>query len=90
MVYLVFIEPKSTVISVDHSPSESRLKNIRNDPRDVEPGFNEVVHDSQVLEEPNKAILENSHNINKNQVLQPPKLKTNPLFTGMFNLIINK
>ncbi|KAJ8948766.1 hypothetical protein NQ318_017935 [Aromia moschata] len=33
-------------------PKKDVLKNIRNDPRDVEPNFNEVVHENQVLEEP--------------------------------------
>ncbi|CAH0547785.1 unnamed protein product [Brassicogethes aeneus] len=80
LVYLVLIEPKSTVISVDHSNSENRLKNIRNDPRDVEQPFNEVNRESQVLEEPNEAAVDNNVNVKHNDVLQPPKINTE--FTG--------
>lgn len=81
IVYIVSYEPESAVISVDLIPNENGkdiLKNIRNDPREVEPNFNEVVHENQVLEEPAGAEIDN--NINKNQVLLPPKLEQK--FTG--------
>ncbi|KAJ8938578.1 hypothetical protein NQ314_011437 [Rhamnusium bicolor] len=79
--YLVSYEPESAVISVNANGNENRkdiLKNIRNDPRDVEPNFNEVVHENQVLEEPAGAEIDN--NVNKNQVLLPPKVEQR--FTG--------
>lgn len=81
IVYIVSYEPESAVISLDSIPNDNGkdiLKNIRNDPREVEPNFNEVVHENQVLEEPAGAEIDNS--INKNQVLLPPKVEHK--FTG--------
>lgn len=71
-------ERETAVITVDNENRKDILKNIRNDPRDVEPNFNEIVQENQVLEEPAGAEVDN--NINRNQVLVPPKIEQR--FTG--------
>ncbi|KAJ8925240.1 hypothetical protein NQ315_001427 [Exocentrus adspersus] len=81
ILYIVTYEPESAVISIHVSSNENGkdiLKNIRNDPRDVEPNFNEIVHENQVLEEPAGADMDNE--VNKNQVLLSPKVELK--FTG--------
>lgn len=73
-------EREDAVITVDNENRKDVLKNIRNDPRDVEPNFNEIVQENQVLEEPAGAEIDN--NINRNQVLVPPKIEQR--FTGKY------
>ncbi|CAH2000392.1 unnamed protein product [Acanthoscelides obtectus] len=61
-----------------HEISADTLKNIGNDPREAEQGFNEVVNENQVLEEPAGVEVVNSGQ--KDQVLGPPRVE--PKFTG--------
>nr|CAH7739746.1 unnamed protein product [Callosobruchus chinensis] len=72
------IERDKKVIPNLHEVNADTLVNIGNDPRDVEPGFNEVVNENQVLEEP--AGVEAVNSGQKDQILGPPRVE--PKFTG--------
>ncbi|KAJ8985174.1 hypothetical protein NQ317_012827 [Molorchus minor] len=79
--YLISYKQESAVISVNSDDSENSkdvLKNIRNDPRDVEPNFIEIAQENQVLEEP--VGVEEDNSMNRNEVLPVPKVE--PIFSG--------
>lgn len=74
MFYLVSVEPKGAVITVDTSSKNNEkntLGNIRNDPRDVVENGVESNNENQVLEDPEGAHMNNK--LDSEQVVEPPK-----------------
>ncbi|XP_050301031.1 endoplasmic reticulum mannosyl-oligosaccharide 1,2-alpha-mannosidase [Anthonomus grandis grandis] len=73
--YIVSVEPKGAVISVDNASrsqyDRQTLINIRNDPRDVAENAVEPHNENQVLEEPQGAQMNNK--VDSEQVAEPPK-----------------
>lgn len=72
--YIVSVEPKGAIVSVDNPTRNSdkeTLGNIRNDPRDVVENVMENNNDNQVLEDPEGAQLNNK--VDSEQVAEPPK-----------------
>nr|CAI5864324.1 unnamed protein product [Callosobruchus analis] len=77
-LYIFYHERDKKIIPNLHEVNADTLVNIGNDPRDVEPGFNEVINENQVLEEPAGVEVVNSGQ--KDQILGPPRVE--PKFTG--------
>nr|CAI5864327.1 unnamed protein product [Callosobruchus analis] len=76
-LYIFYHERDKKIIPNLHEVNADTLVNIGNDPRDVEPGFNEVINENQVLEEPAGVEVVNSGQ--KDQILGPPRVE--PKFT---------